>query len=101
MERKNLCLGSDYARLELGPGLGEVRRDVNSRSGPANKANEQGQLEGSLRQLLISHRFSGLVLGDAPVGSYILRGLEKEVTIFPWQRRASMQQISLIATILV
>jgi len=26
---------------------------------------------------LISHRFSGLVLGDAPVVSYILRGLEK------------------------
>jgi hypothetical protein len=25
----------------------------------------------------ISHRFRGLVLGDAPVGSYILRGLEK------------------------
>jgi hypothetical protein len=46
MERKNLCLGSDYARLELGPGLGEVRRDVNSRSGPANKANEQGRPRG-------------------------------------------------------
>ena len=26
---------------------------------------------------LISRRFRGLVLGDAPVGSYILRGLEK------------------------
>ena len=41
------------------------------------KDKAQGQLEGSLTRPSTSHRFRGLVLGDASVGSYIRDGLEK------------------------
>jgi len=41
------------------------------------KDKAQGQLEGSSTRRASSHRFRGLVLGDASVGSYIRDGLEK------------------------
>jgi len=79
MEKEILPLDGRYAHLRLGPSHGdhgEVDCD-SSGSQALMKKKAQGQAEISFRCPSTSHRFRGLVLGDALVGSYIRHELKK------------------------